>query len=99
MVIAFENLSGGMGTAAFLAFLMSLTQQRFTATQFAMLSAFASIGRVWVGPLAGVLAESIGWPIFFIVSTVVAVPALVLLWAMRDSVRRLEVIPGAPVDD
>lgn len=99
MVIAFENLSGGMGTAAFLAFLMSLTQQRFTATQFAMLSAFASIGRVWVGPLAGVLAESIGWPTFFIVSTVLAVPALVMLWTMRASVRRLEVIPGAPVDD
>ena len=99
MVIAFENLSGGMGTAAFLAFLMSLTQQRFTATQFAMLSAFASIGRVWVGPLAGVLAESIGWPTFFVVSTVLAVPALVMLWTMRASVRRLEVIPGAPVDD
>ncbi len=99
MVIAFENLSGGMGTAAFLAFLMSLTQQRFTATQFAMLSAFASIGRVWVGPLAGVLAESIGWPTFFIVSTVLALPALVLLWAMRAAVRRLELIPGAPLDD
>ena len=57
MVIAFENLSGGMGTAAFVAFLMSLCNQRFTATQFALLSAFASVGRVWVGPLAGVLAE------------------------------------------
>ena len=99
MVIAFENLSGGMGTAAFLAFLMSLTQQRFTATQFAMLSAFASVGRVWVGPLAGVLAESIGWPAFFIVSTVLAVPALVMLWLMRGTVRRLDVIPGAPLDD
>ncbi len=99
MVIAFENLSGGMGTAAFLAFLMSLTTQRFTATQFAMLSAFASVGRVWVGPLAGVLAESIGWPAFFIVSTVLALPALGLLWWMRAGVRRLEVTPGAPVDD
>jgi len=99
MVIAFENLSGGMGTAAFLAFLMSLTQQRFTATQFAMLSAFASVGRVWVGPLAGVLAESIGWPDFFVVSTVLALPALGMLWWMRASVRRLEVTPGAPVDD
>ena len=49
MVIAFENLSGGMGTAAFVAFLMSLCNQRFTATQFALLSAFASVGRVWVG--------------------------------------------------
>ena len=72
MVIAFENLSGGMGTAAFVAFLMSLCNQRFTATQYALLSAFASVGRVWVGPLAGVLAESIGWPAFFIVSTVAA---------------------------
>ena len=99
MVIAIENLSGGMGTAAFLAFLMSLTQQRFTATQFAMLSAFASVGRVWVGPLAGVLAESIGWPRFFIVSTVLALPALGMLWWMRAAVRRLEVVPGAPLDD
>ena len=90
MVIAFENLSGGMGTAAFLAFLMSLCNQRFTATQFALLSAFASVGRVWVGPLAGVLAESIGWPAFFIVSTVAALPALAMLWWLRAPVRALE---------
>ena len=100
LVIAAENLSGGMGTAAFLAFLMSLCNQRFTATQFALLSAFASVGRVWVGPLAGVLAESIGWPVFFIVSTVVALPALVMLWWMRSAVRALEYDPNAPaVDD
>jgi PAT family beta-lactamase induction signal transducer AmpG len=90
LAVAFENISGGMGTAAFVAFLMSLTNQRFTATQFALLSAFASIGRVWVGPLAGVLAESIGWPSFFIVSTVAAAPALALLWWLRSSVRALE---------
>ena len=100
MVIAFENLSGGMGTAAFVAFLMSLCNQRFTATQFALLSAFASVGRVWVGPLAGVLAESIGWPVFFVVSTVLALPALVMLWAMRASVRALEPEPlPAGADD
>jgi MFS transporter, PAT family, beta-lactamase induction signal transducer AmpG len=89
-VVAAENLSGGMGTAAFLAFLMSLTNQRFTATQFALLSAFASVGRVWVGPLAGVLAESIGWPSFFIVSTVVAVPALALLVLLRGTITALD---------
>jgi PAT family beta-lactamase induction signal transducer AmpG len=94
MVIAFENISGGMGTAAFVAFLMSLCNQRFTATQFALLSAFASVGRVWVGPLAGVLAESIGWPTFFVVSTVAALPALVLLWVLRTPVRALEVDPA-----
>jgi len=101
MVVAFENLSGGMGTAAFVAFLMSLCNQRFTATQYALLSAFATIGRVWVGPLAGVLAESIGWPTFFIVSTVLALPALVMLWWLRESVRALEVDPqgAGAVDD
>jgi PAT family beta-lactamase induction signal transducer AmpG len=95
MVIAFENISGGMGTAAFVAFLMSLCNQRFTATHFALLSAFAAIGRVWVGPMAGVLAQSIGWPAFFIVTTVAAAPALVLLWLLRQPVRALEVDPAA----
>lgn len=94
LVIALENLTGGMGTAAFVAFLMSLTNQRFSATQYALLSAFASVGRVWVGPLAGVLASSIGWPTFFIISTVFALPALVMLWVMRASVKALEVDPA-----
>jgi len=95
MVIAFENLSGGMGTAAFVALLMGLCNQRFTATQYALLSAFASVGRVWVGPLAGVLAESIGWPSFFVLSTVLALPALALLWWLRGAVRALDVDPAA----
>jgi PAT family beta-lactamase induction signal transducer AmpG len=93
MVIAFENLSGGMGTAAFVAFLMSLCNQRFTATQYALLSAFASVGRVWVGPLAGVLAETIGWPTFFIVSTLAALPALLMLGWLRRPVSALDAEP------
>jgi PAT family beta-lactamase induction signal transducer AmpG len=92
-VVAFENVTGGMGTAAFVAFMMSLCNQRFTATQFALLSAFASVGRVWVGPLAGVLVESIGWPTFFVLSTVLAAPALGMLWRLRASVRALEEPP------
>ena len=94
MVVALENISGGMGTAAFVALVMSLCNQRFTATHYALISAFASVGRVWVGPLAGVLAETIGWPTFFIISTVLAVPALVMLWWMRAQVRALEVAPA-----
>ncbi len=93
VVVVLENLSGGMGTAAFVALLMSLCSQRYTATQFALLSAFASVGRVWVGPLAGVLAETIGWPTFFIVSTVFALPALVMLWWLRAPIQALD---GAP---
>jgi len=90
LVIALENVSGGMGTAAFVAFLMSLCNRRFSATQFALLSAFASVGRVWVGPLAGVLVGAIGWPAFFIASTVAALPALALLLALRTPIAMLE---------
>jgi MFS transporter, PAT family, beta-lactamase induction signal transducer AmpG len=99
LVVAGENVSSGMGTAAFLAFLMSLCNRRFTATQFALLSAFASVGRVWVGPLAGVLAQTIGWPSFFVVSTVLAFPALVMLWWLRGSLRRLEPDAAPAADD
>ena len=95
LVVAVENISGGMGNAAFVAFMMSLCNQRFTATHYALISAFASVGRVWVGPLAGVLAETIGWPSFFIISTVLAVPALLMLWWMRAQVQALDVAPVA----
>lgn len=98
LVVAGENLSGGMGTAAFVAFLMSLTNQRYTATQYALLSAFSAVGRVWVGPLAGVLAESIGWPRFFVLSTAAALPALWLLWRLRAPVRALDVPADRPAD-
>ena len=94
LVIAAENISGGMGTAAFVAFLMSLCSRRFSATQFALLSAFASVGRVWVGPLAGVLVLSIGWPAFFIASTLAALPALAMLVWLRRPIEQLTDTPG-----
>lgn len=93
--IAFENLSGGMGTAAFVALLMSLCSHRYTATHYALLSAFAAIGRIYVSPLSGVLSESIGWPTFFLFSVVAAVPGLVVVWLMRDTLRRLMAGNGA----
>lgn len=93
--VAFDNLSGGMGTAAHVAFQMALCQQRFTATQYALLSALAAVGRVWVGPLAGVLAESIGWPSFFLFSVVLALPALLMLLWLRSAVEDLDQ-PSAP---
>ena len=74
-----------------LALMMALCDRRFTATQYALLSAFASVGRVWVGPVAGVLAESIGWPTFFVVSTLVALPGLVVLVWQRGAVRNLSI--------
>lgn len=88
--VAFENLSGGMGTAAFVAFLMALCNHRYTATQYALLSALASLGRVFVGPPSGILAESLGWVGFFFVTFIFALPGLLLLWTMRRFVTDLE---------
>ncbi|WP_018152860.1 AmpG family muropeptide MFS transporter [Leeia oryzae] len=98
-VVAFENITSGMGTAAFVAFLMALCNQRFSATQYALLSAFSAIGRVWVGPMSGVLSESIGWPSFFVFSAVMAVPGLWMLWRMRDSIYTLVRPADAPLED
>ncbi len=85
-----ENITGGMGTAAFVAFLMALCNQKFTATQYALLSAFSAVGRVWVGPMAGVLIASIGWPSFFIFSTVMAIPGLFMLYKLKEVIMALE---------
>jgi PAT family beta-lactamase induction signal transducer AmpG len=87
--VGFENLSGGMGTAAFVAFLMALCNHRFTATQYALLSALASFGRVFVGPPSGFLVNWVGWPQFFFITTLVALPGLILLWWMKQQVEGL----------
>lgn len=99
--IGTENVTGGMGTAAFVAFLMALCNQKFTATQYALLSAFSAVGRVWVGPLAGVLTGTIGWPMFFIFSTLMALPGLFILYKLKDVIQQLEApkISLADADD
>ncbi|MDC0207494.1 muropeptide MFS transporter AmpG, partial [Nitrospinae bacterium] len=90
--IAFENLAGGMGTAAFVAFLMALCDHRFTATQFALLSALASLGRVFVGPVSGVLVDKFGWVSFFFSTFIFALPGLILLWVMKEVVIKIETV-------
>ncbi len=88
--IAFENLAGGMGTAAFVAFLMTLCHHNYTATQFALLSALAALGRVYVGPVSGELVAGFGWQLFFLVTFLAALPGLALLWKMREKIQALE---------
>lgn len=88
--VAFENLAGGMGTASFVGFLMSLCNRRYTATQFALLSALASLGRVFVGPPSGFLVELTGWPIFFFITFLTALPGLGLLLWMKGRIGALE---------
>ncbi|GAB1539812.1 AmpG family muropeptide MFS transporter [Scytonema sp. NUACC21] len=79
LTINVENFCGGLGTAAFVAFLMSQCNQRFSATQYALLSSFMAFSRdVLVAP-SGVLAQNLGWSMFFLISIAAALPGLVLL--------------------
>ncbi len=90
IAVVFEQVSGGMGTAAFVALLMTLCDHRYTATQFALFSAFSAFGRQYLGPPAGVLADSLGWVIFFFITTLAALPGLWLLWKMKTHILRLD---------
>ncbi|MFC4159870.1 AmpG family muropeptide MFS transporter [Chitinimonas lacunae] len=90
LAVGVENLCGGMGSTAFVVLLMALCDKRFTATQFALLSAFSAFGRVYVGPAAGVAVEQFGWAPFFLGTVLTAVPGLVLLWMLRSAVRELD---------
>lgn len=87
--VAFENVSGGMGTAAFVALLMTLCNKRYTATQYALFSAVASVGRVFVGPPSGFLVEWVGWAQFFFFTTAASLPGLWLLWNTRRHISSL----------
>ncbi len=82
-VIAFENLSAGMGTAAFVAFMASLTDKRFTATQYALLSSLMGVPRVIVAAPTGYFAEWLGWTVFFTACALIAIPGLLLLTRFR----------------
>jgi MFS transporter, PAT family, beta-lactamase induction signal transducer AmpG len=78
-VIAFENLSSGMGTSAYVAFMASITNKKFTATQYALLSSLMGIPRVVASAGAGFLAQIMGWTGFFIFCTLIAIPGMLLL--------------------
>jgi PAT family beta-lactamase induction signal transducer AmpG len=80
-----ENFTGAIGTVIFVAYLSALCKSPLhTATQFALLTALAAVGRTYLSAGAGYVAEATGWPMFFILSAVVAVPSLILLvWLQR----------------
>ena len=83
-VIAFENLSGGMGTAAYIAFMATITNKKFSATQYALLTSFMGIPRVIAASPTGFMAEAMGWVNFFLFCTLIAIPGLLLLgWLYR----------------
>ena len=84
LTIGVENLTGGMGSAAFVAYLSGLCNIAFTATQYALLSSLAAVGRTTLSASGGALADAFGWAPFFLLSTIACLPGLALLvWIMR----------------
>lgn len=94
LVILIENLSGGIGTSVFVAYLSSLCNVHYTAVQYALLTSFMQLfGKFVIVPASGFFVDALGWQLFFIVSALFALPALLLIrWLQR---RGLEV--EAPV--
>lgn len=85
-----ESLCLGLGTAALIAWLMSLCDHRYTATQFALFSALSSVSRVITGPISGYMVKAIGWPLFFTWGAVAAIPGLILIYHLRHTFRQSE---------
>ena len=78
-VITLENFSAGLGTAALVGFMATVTDRRFTATQYALLSSLASVSRVILSSFTGFMAASLGWELFFIVCGLAGIPGLILI--------------------
>ncbi|NNM61903.1 MAG: MFS transporter [Steroidobacteraceae bacterium] len=92
MVVAtsVDNLAGGMGLAAFIAFLMAQCTPNYSATQYALLSALAAVPRVLIASIAGAVVHSVGWAHFFVAAFLSAIPGVALLVWMRPRIRHLE---------
>jgi MFS transporter, PAT family, beta-lactamase induction signal transducer AmpG len=87
MAALFENFAHGLGTAAFLAFLMSVCERRYAATQFAVLSALLALSRTLAGAASGLVAENLGYGRYFFLTFLLAAPAFALLPWIRTASR------------
>lgn len=82
LTISVENLSGGMGSSAFVAYLSMLCNTAYTGTQYALFTSFMAFGRTWLSASSGWIAQHTDWVIFFIISTFLAIPGLIILLLM-----------------
>lgn len=77
--IVIENICSGLGTSAFTAFMMSICDKRYTATQYALLTSFMALTRILVQTPSGFIQMKVGWPAYFIISILISIPGLLLL--------------------
>ena len=82
IAVGTEQITSGMGLTVFTTYLSGLSNLAFTATQFALLSSLAVVGRTWFAAPAGYLAEWLGWPGFWMATMVIALPGMILLWIL-----------------
>ena len=82
IAVATEQMTSGIGLTVFVTYLSGLSSLAYTATQFALLSSFAAVGRTWLAAPAGIAAEGLGWVGFWFMTVVAAVPGMVLLWIL-----------------
>jgi PAT family beta-lactamase induction signal transducer AmpG len=82
-----ESFTQGLGTAAFLSFLMNLCDREHAATQFALLTATFSLGRDVAGAFSGIGVERLGYATYFTITALLAVPGLLLLPVVRRRIR------------
>lgn len=82
LAVGTENLTSGIGLTVFVTYLSGLSSLAYTATQFALLSSFAAVGRTWLSTPSGYLADALGWVGFWLFTVVIAVPGMLLLWIM-----------------
>lgn len=83
VAVVFEDVSSGMGSAAFVAFLASISNRKYTATQFAIFSSIATLGRNFFSGFSGDMVKALDWAPFFYTCALIAVPGLLMLFAMR----------------
>ena len=81
-----ENLCSGMGNGALVAFLMSLCSAEYSATQYALFSSLTAVGRVYIGPVAGLLVKALGWSWFYCISASLAVPGILLILFLKQQI-------------
>ncbi len=89
IVISMDNLSGGFATSAFIAYLSSLTNTTYTATQYALFSSLMTLPAKIIGGFSGIVVEAAGYAWFFLYAGLLGAPALLLIiWLMRTSIRQ-----------
>jgi PAT family beta-lactamase induction signal transducer AmpG len=105
IAVGTEQVTSGMGLTVFVTYLSGLSNIAYTATQFALLSSLASVGRTWLSTPSGYAAEKLGWPGFWLLTMVVAIPGMVLLWLLWkkgfvvETARQVEVEDIEPPPD